>query len=659
MKMKRKTDILIYVALAEEFEYIIKTFTLPFNKIESKNHALTHYAGEIPAKDGSNKVYKITLVPSGTMGNVHSAVFASSLIDEFNPSDVVVIGIAGSLSNDLSPGDILIPNRVVDYMANSAGVGEWQNEYENSGNYYDCDRRLINRFQNFKISNELSYINWQTKTEENLSTSITENMSASLENEGISLPSKARLFIGDDRSLASGPTVGKGTAFAKWLKSKVDRKFAAVEMESAGVVAASLLKINGPRVLVLRGISDLATEKKSILEEIAGDNLRKMCMKNVVVLLQTAIEEGLFISKEKKYLNKKLNETPLIKKVFVIGGETGESGTPEYELDELRQSCRTIGRELAKARIELIVCSPFADSADYHAASGYADMSNGGVIHFHFPAHEEVISCKTILEKHLKKHCKKKCPQIVDWQHPTYTNKEAIKQAWLLCQLQALEQADAVVSIGGRASNSANTLLHLAEIWRLPIIPFTFLGGASKTIFDRINWKDLYPKLPIKTMENIDGLKKVVSLLRQLALENLQKRLLKLTKVSRIFISRAKLDAIIANEISKFLKEMNLDVILGDEAIVADRAAIPTIEEQIKISQLVIVLWSKNYALSPWCHDELMFAISRKNSEALNILIFNLDDTAIIPTEARNLSIISAHSPSEINKTLTEALKLD
>jgi nucleoside phosphorylase len=657
--MKKKTDILIYLALAEEFEYVIKSFNVPFNKVESKKHALSYYLGEITTIDGSNKDYKVTLVPAGTMGNVHSAVLVSSLIDELNPSDVVVIGIAGSLSKDLSPGDILIPHRVVDYMANSAGVGESQNEYEISANYYDCDRRLINRFQNFKISHELSYIRWQATTEENLNNSITKNMLASLEKEAILLSPRARLLTGDDRSMASGPTVGKGTAFAKWLKSKVDRKFAAVEMESAGVVAATLSKINGPRVLVIRGISDLATEKKPILEEIAGDSLRKVCMKNVVGLLKTAISEGLFMGKEKTGLIKKSNEALLIKKVFVIGGETGESGTAEYELDELQQSCRTIGRELAKAGIELIVCSPFTDSADYYTASGYADAANGGVIHFHFPAHEDVIFYKKTLERHLKNHCKKKCPDIVDWQHPTYPNKEAIKQAWLLCQLQALEQADAVVSIGGRASNSANTLLHLAEIWRLPIIPFTFLGGASKAIFDRIKWKDLHPKLPIKTMENIDGLKKVVSLLRQLALDNLQKSLLKLTKVSRIFISRARLDAVIASEISKFLREMNLDVILGDEAIVADRAAIPTIEEQIKISQLVIVLWSKNYALSPWCHDELMFAISRKNSEALNILIFNLDETAIIPTEARNLSIISAHSASEINNALAKALNLD
>jgi hypothetical protein len=249
----------------------------------------------------------------------------------------------------------------------------------------------------------------------------------------------------------------------------------------------------------------------------------------------------------------------------------------------------------------------------------------------------------------------------VDWLHPAFPrdDRETIKQAWLLCQLQALEQADAVVAIGGKISGSASTLLHLAEIRGLPIVPFTFLGGAAQQLADRINWTEAHPSLNVELFKDVNSPKKVLSLMRKLVLDDLQKKLVGLTKVSKVFLSRSKNDSAIATAVGTFLKQNNIEVLFGDEAVVPERAVVPAIEEYIKISELFIVFWSANYALSPWCYDELMLAFSRLESNKLNVLIFNLDGTELIPPPARRLGAIPAISATEINGKLEELLKLE
>lgn len=61
------------------------------------------------------------------MGNTRSASLTSALIEKLNPANIVVLGIAGSLVNDMEPGDVFIPDTVNEYMANSATHGEGKN----------------------------------------------------------------------------------------------------------------------------------------------------------------------------------------------------------------------------------------------------------------------------------------------------------------------------------------------------------------------------------------------------------------------------------------------------------------------------------------------------------------------------------------------------
>jgi len=641
--------------MSEELKHVVDTFECSFNQKELKEFALTAYSAKIPSNNNIN-IYNVVLVAAGTMGNTNAAAITSHLISRYSPANIVVIGIAGSLSEDLSPGDVFIPNRVNEYLANGAASGKTEIEFRASTNHFQSDARLLNRFANFIQKHPNSFMTWQTRSEESYKSQITNEIDKKLKEKDITLNSRAKLVVGDDRNLASGPVVGKGEAFANYLKKNIDRKVTALEMESAGVYASAIALISPPRMLAMRGISDLASEKKQILEEVAGTSLRKICMQNAVSLLEIAIKEDVFCAEDKKKNSKSKTLATPIKRVLLIGGETGSGENTDDSLDECRSICEIIGRKLAKGGFELIVCSPFIDSADYHISKAYAKANVGGRIHFHYPAHPDVIERIKTFQIELQKY--KNSPIISFWQHPTYSRKEARKQAWTLCQLQALEHADAVVAIGGKDTSSASTLLHQAEIWKIPTIPYPQIGGAAKESFERINWKARYPAIREHKIADEKGPEKVVKILNELSVKQLSERIRKLEEINTAFISRSSVDAESALQIELHLKNHQITVFVGDNAITPYREVLPAIDEYIMQSQLFIVLWTKDYALSPWCYDELIFAINRQKSGLMNILLIQLDDTPIIPTEARGLNIISNKNISAVNNLLKDILQL-
>lgn len=312
-----------------------------------------------------------------------------------------------------------------------------------------------------------------------------------------------------------------------------------------------------------------------------------------------------------------------------------------------------MGTELAKANMDLIVCSPFPDSADFHAVRAYSFQKNKGSVHFHYPMHNRVIKVKEELEVYLGKNC----PKIIDWKYPAPLDEESWEQAWLLCQLQALDQAEVIVAIGGKVSKSANTLLHLAEAKGIIIIPFTFLGGAAKRSFDRINWDKLYPTVKSEILHSKNGIEEIVDLINQFKICTTNHLNIKISVDSTFFISRSKEDKKIGIQAGEFLRKKGVKVLLGDDAINENKMVLSSIEEYLNISDVCIILWSKFYALSPWCYDELLLATKRQNVGKMNILIFNLDKSLIVPKEGRGLNEFQVNSGEEILDILKKVLK--
>ena len=151
-----------------------------------------------------------------------------------------------------------------------------------------------------------------------------------------------------------------------------------------------------------------------------------------------------------------------VKSVFVIGGVTAETSDTDGEQPRLYNASLKLGHGLARAGAQLIICSPFPDSADYYVATRYADEDCAKrVIHLHSPKHAKVAEKRQLLGQALQRPGQRHGLTIQDWSYPGPESEESWRQAWLLAHLPTLERADAVVALG-RVSNTANTLLHLA-----------------------------------------------------------------------------------------------------------------------------------------------------------------------------------------------------
>jgi nucleoside phosphorylase len=89
-------------------------------------------------------------------------------------------------------------------------------------------------------------------------------------------------------NIASGSIVGATEIFIRWLKEHRDRKYLALEMESAGVMSAAHTR-STPN-LVIRGISDYGDVRKAELDQLDDGVLRRYAMNNVITLLWTLMD---------------------------------------------------------------------------------------------------------------------------------------------------------------------------------------------------------------------------------------------------------------------------------------------------------------------------------------------------------------------------------
>ena len=259
---------------------------------EEHDIALTCFRGSIRSAS-LDRAFEILVVPAGMMGITRAATVMSAVLSKFDPRSVVVLGIAGSIVDELQPGDVFIPDRVNEYLANAAAVGKETWSFETSGKQFVTDPRLLNRSQLWWTTQEGLHKGWRRNAKDRF-TRKTKDLLAALENTGLQMRPQPELYAGDDRILASGPAVAKGKAFVNWLKHEVDRKAAAIEMESAGVYDAALIRTPAPKAIAIRGISDFADDRKETLEKLAKGRFRTAAVKNATTLFVSAVEAGLF-----------------------------------------------------------------------------------------------------------------------------------------------------------------------------------------------------------------------------------------------------------------------------------------------------------------------------------------------------------------------------
>jgi nucleoside phosphorylase len=244
----------LIVPLSEEFSYVQEL--LPPQRTIRRGDSF-FFALDTPA-DAPRMVAAVL----DEMGLVPAAIATERLLAEFAVREVAMVGIAGALNDDVGLGDVVVASKVDSYQqAAKAVAGEADGvNFLLAGNVFQGPRFLLQVARNLRRMPESAELfnSWTSAT--------------AMRREQLGLPSHLVNDAADYvvAPIASGDVVGAASEFARWLRTKRDRTLTAIEMEAAGAAYAAYARIQGVPLLVVRGISDYADERKAELDRVAS-----------------------------------------------------------------------------------------------------------------------------------------------------------------------------------------------------------------------------------------------------------------------------------------------------------------------------------------------------------------------------------------------------
>ena len=331
-------------------------------------------------------------------------------------------------------------------------------------------------------------------------------------------------------------------------------------------------------------------------------------------------------------------------KVLVVGSVAADKAVPEYreELERFSKASQEIGLSLVRSGHELVVCSPFPDSADFFVLKGASEGPQHGnhpVVHIFYPAVRRVTEALASLKNQnpQAKFNEYACAGPMD-----PDSKESWKHAWLLAQLAAMEHADLVLILSGRSDGAMSFLLPLAEMRNKPILPFAFLGGLSTQILDKklSFYRDrLGERFSLLLAE--EGADHAGSICDSIATRA------KFIANPKFFVSYAKARPAEADFLEMILQRKKFTVFRDDGRFAAGVPVQSQITEYIDQSDVFLAVWCQQYACSPWCFDELEYALARERIGRLSIWIVPVDETRIVPPGARDRLRFDVYSSRE------------
>jgi|SRR5215213_159935 len=342
-------------------------------------------------------------------------------------------------------------------------------------------------------------------------------------------------------------------------------------------------------------------------------------------------------------------------KVFVIGGTTVLPNNDQYsnELKILEQSMRQLGKRLIDGKHDLLVCSPYSGSADLeavHGATQSVHVKKGINVEFHYPRTLSICKQVTRLTETLSINKTRSFFHLP----PVDNSAEALKYAWLLAQISAMERSHAILAIGGKPNGSASLLLSLAEEKRKYILPLTILGGAAEQSFLRQRYalEDRLAKR-IALLNELEGIEQAISLLDDLSHPHEAT-----TKGDghRFFISYPRCRPQEADFIEMILRRRNQTVFRDDHNFESGKPIPAEIDQHLYHADVFIAIWCKEYACSPWCFDEFDLALRRHKEGRLALWLLCVDDTRVVPPAARELLNYPISSRADLEGTILKLL---
>lgn len=234
MSSENLTDIVIITALQKESEAVLRYLSSPEKK---QVKGQTFYKASIPCND-SGRSYQAVLLSLPNMGNINAAIATHHAIAVWNPSHIILGGIAGGVQEGDKRylGDVIVGEQIIYYeygKQTDTGVNRRYQAYRPAHALVDAAKNL---------------------THQNWSMSIKASRP-----DGTSKRVIPQVHFG---VVASGEKVVTDTALVKELQSDWSQLIG-IEMEGAGSALAAYESGTTPGVLLVKGISDWANAAKA------------------------------------------------------------------------------------------------------------------------------------------------------------------------------------------------------------------------------------------------------------------------------------------------------------------------------------------------------------------------------------------------------------
>jgi len=290
-----KADVGVFLALKEEFDsfcvLLRRRGGVNWDFFDDPDQAFTYFRAEFKTTYMQRPV-SIVGVCASEMGPTRAGIIASSFGIRCKTRSVVVIGIAGGFDGDTRLADVLVPSEAFSYAENTSATdakGTWT--LVPAGKHFTADAHLLNQTRQLSHKFPDMQKEWAIRCKRRLARVLGEDQLADA--LGKNLTRSKPVVLAEDHHLATGPTVGKSSKFAKWIQAH-DRKAVAMEMETAAVFDAIETHIRPLRRLAIRGISDFADKRKNQVEKQYRGKFRKVSHLNACDYFLTLMEVGVF-----------------------------------------------------------------------------------------------------------------------------------------------------------------------------------------------------------------------------------------------------------------------------------------------------------------------------------------------------------------------------
>ena len=318
-------------------------------------------------------------------------------------------------------------------------------------------------------------------------------------------------------------------------------------------------------------------------------------------------------------------------KILIIGSE----GDPRPNgAAILARFCGQFGKEVRASSHQILLCSEQRSSADYQVLKGMVEapghLGNDRVI-VHRPddsiirAAWEVLEVDLQLERQLS--YSSHLGPIFRAPDGSVASMEGLRLTFLLCQMAALKESDAVIAIGGRTDGAAAVLLAIAREQRKPILPFRFLGGEAERVYNQIEG-DLRVRLGYdaeKLSHTNEGSAAILNLLNKIESPKGVPR----DRVSlRIFLSYSWRRGDYADLVEAILRRRQNVFLFRDETDIRSGESI-TAKINLELEKqcnAFLALWGREYVESPQCFDE-MHLWQKRDHNLERFYLLRFDDT--------------------------------